>query len=161
MEQDLEYAIRRLVEIGLRALSPGINDPMTAIAVLDRLGAALCELASRRLQSGVTRRDGKQRLVRGVTDYPGLIDAMFHMLRQAGTRVPAVMIRLLKVLAEVGAVGRDHARIQCLRRHADLTRDAALRGTQDAAAVDAVHERYRTALDAMEPPDARQQIALQ
>ncbi|MBN8899437.1 MAG: hypothetical protein BGO51_14525 [Rhodospirillales bacterium 69-11] len=154
VEQDLEYAVRQLVEMGLRALSPGINDPMTAIAVLDRLGAALCELASRQLPSGVTVRDGKQRLARGATDYPGLVDAMFHMLRQAGTNVPAVMIRLLEVLAEAGAVERDRARIEWLRVHVDLTRDAALRGTQDAAALDAVHERYRTALAAMQPPDA-------
>jgi hypothetical protein len=42
--QDLEFAVRQLVEIALRALSPGINDPFTAIAVLNRLGAALEEL---------------------------------------------------------------------------------------------------------------------
>eukprot|EP01036_Dinobryon_divergens_P057747 gene57747-77077_t len=37
---DLEFAIRQLVEVAVRALSPGINDPHTAISVLDRLGAA-------------------------------------------------------------------------------------------------------------------------
>ena len=36
--QDLEFAVRQLVEVAVRALSPGINDPFTAIAVLDRLG---------------------------------------------------------------------------------------------------------------------------
>ena len=39
--QDLEYGLRQLVEIALRALSPGINDPYTAIAVVNQLGAAL------------------------------------------------------------------------------------------------------------------------
>jgi uncharacterized membrane protein len=38
---DLEFAVRQLVEVAVRALSPGINDPHTAISVLDRLGAAL------------------------------------------------------------------------------------------------------------------------
>ena len=40
---DLEFAIRQLVEVAVRALSPGINDPHTAMSVLDRLGASLCD----------------------------------------------------------------------------------------------------------------------
>jgi uncharacterized membrane protein len=45
--QDLEFAVRQLVEVAVRALSPGINDPFTAMAVLDRLGATLCAAACR------------------------------------------------------------------------------------------------------------------
>lgn len=43
--EDLEFPIRQLVEVAVRALSPGINDLRTAMSVLDRLGAALCDLA--------------------------------------------------------------------------------------------------------------------
>ncbi len=75
VEQDLEYAVRQLVEIALRALSPGINDPFTAIGVLDRLGATLAGLVGRTLPDGVFRRDGEVRLVRPATDYAGLADA--------------------------------------------------------------------------------------
>ncbi|MEO5698799.1 MAG: DUF2254 domain-containing protein [Burkholderiaceae bacterium] len=42
--QDLRFAIDELVEIAARALSPGVNDPFTAIACIDWLGAALGEL---------------------------------------------------------------------------------------------------------------------
>jgi len=42
--QDLEFSIRHLVEIALRALSPGINDPYTALAVIDRLRGSLARL---------------------------------------------------------------------------------------------------------------------
>ena len=79
--QDLEFAVRQLVEVAVRALSPGINDPHTAIASLDRLGAALCELAPRTCRPGVVRGDGRAALV-GHVDYAGLVDAMFHMIRQ-------------------------------------------------------------------------------
>ena len=48
-EQDLEFSIDELVEIGLRALSPGINDPFTAITAIHWLGAAIAELGQRRL----------------------------------------------------------------------------------------------------------------
>jgi len=40
-----EFTVGQLVEVAVRALSPGINDPNTAMAVLDRLGAGLCDLA--------------------------------------------------------------------------------------------------------------------
>ena len=50
--QDLEYSIRQLTEIAVRALSPGINDPFTAGSVLERLGDALCRIAPRFLATG-------------------------------------------------------------------------------------------------------------
>jgi uncharacterized membrane protein len=149
LEQDLEFAVRQLVEIGLRALSPGINDPFTAIVVMDRLGAALCELVGRDLPTGHTSRDGRLRLSRPTTDYAGLLDAMFHMLRQAGADQPAVMIRLLEVLGEIGAVEQDPDRRRSLWRHAGLAHDAAMAGTQDAAARETIAARYRRALDRM------------
>ncbi|WP_137179736.1 DUF2254 domain-containing protein [Roseomonas sp. AR75] len=142
VEQDLEYAVRQLVEVGMRALSAGTRDPFTAVNVLDQLGAALCETAARRLPDGRIWRDGVLRLQRPVTDYAGLADAMFHMLRQAGESEPAVSIRLLEVIGAVAAVEKDPARLAVLRRHLDLARDAALRGSQDQTVRAAAAERH-------------------
>ena len=47
--QDIEYGIRQLVEMATRALSPGINEPFTAIGCIDRLGDALCQMTRRRI----------------------------------------------------------------------------------------------------------------
>lgn len=146
-EQDLEYVVRQLVEIGLRALSPGINDPFTAVAVLDHLGATLCSLAGRRLPDGRTSRDGRLRLQRPSTDYAGLLDAMFHAIRQAGAAQAMVAIRLLEMLTEVAGVERDPKRRAELRRHADLACDAALTDASDASVQDAV-ARCKAALTA-------------
>jgi uncharacterized membrane protein len=154
VEQDLEFAVRQLVEVGLRALSPGVNDPFTAVAVLDRLGAALCQLAGRALPDGRVARGGRVRVERPATDYAGLLDAMFHMLRQDGAGSPAVMIRLLEVLAEVGAQERDPGRRRELRRHVALARDAAVAGTQDPAARAAIEERHAAAVAAWPPAAA-------
>ena len=149
VEQDLEFAVRQLVEIALRALSPGINDPFTAIAVLDRLGAGLCALAGRELPEGRTTRGGRVRVIRPATGYAGLLDAMFHMLRESGAGQPAAMIRLLEVLAGVGSVERDPARRRELRRHAGLAAEAALRGTPDEAAEADIAERRDRAFAAL------------
>jgi uncharacterized membrane protein len=146
VEQDIEFAVRQLVEVALRALSPSINDPFTAIAVVNHFGAALCDLAGRELPDGRTFRDGRLRVERPATDYVGLVDAMLHMVRQSGASSPAVMIRLVDVLAEVAAVEQDPRRRRVLRRHLDLAFEAATAATGDRAAREDLEDRHRAAL---------------
>ncbi|MBR0648722.1 DUF2254 domain-containing protein [Roseomonas terrae] len=118
--QDLEFAVRQLVEVAVRALSPGINDPFTATAVLDHLGAALTEVAPRNLAGNVLLRDGTVALHRKVTDYAGLCDAMFHMIRQNAASSAAVLIRLIDVLQKALQVEKRPERQAILVRHAQL-----------------------------------------
>jgi uncharacterized membrane protein len=131
--QDLEFAVRQLVEVALRALSPGINDPFTAIAVLDRLGAALSGLAGRHLPPAVLLRDDAVVLHRRVTTYVGLSDAMFHMIRQAGAGQAAVLIRLVEVIDQALDVEADRARRAHLLHHVRLAAGAGREGIADAA----------------------------
>ncbi len=142
---DLEFAVRQLVEVAVRALSPGINDPHTAISVLDRLGAALCVVAQRHFADGRFERGGRIAVVVPATGYDGLADAMFHMIRQNAAGSAAVLIRLLEVLTAVIGVERDAARMATLQRHADLVtgdgeRDIAT--PADLADLRARHTRF-------------------
>jgi uncharacterized membrane protein len=139
--QDLEFAVRQLVEVATRALSPGINDPFTAIAVLDRLGAVLCSIAPRHLPRSTVERGGRVVLHRQVTDYAGLCDAMFHIIRQNAAGSPAVLIRLLEMLGRVMAVERRAERRAELLRHAELALAAGRIGTADPADVAALEAR--------------------
>ena len=131
--QDVEYSIRQLTEIAVRALSPGINDPFTAGSVLDRFGDALCRMKGRHLATGVVSRDGKIVLVMPLTDYPGLCDAMFHTIRQSASSSAYVLIRMLDVLANVAEVENDVLRQHELRRHAAFVADAGRAGLADVA----------------------------
>ncbi len=124
---DLEYTIRQLVEVAVRALSPGINDPNTAISVLDRLGASLCDMSGRNLPNGVWLRDEKACLVVPSVDYDGLVDAMFHMIRQNAAGSTAVLIRLLEVLTAVASCETDASRHGTLARHTALVVEDARR----------------------------------
>ena len=123
----MEFAIRQLVEVAVRALSPGINDPHTAMSVLDRLGAALCDAVPLHLASGVTLRDGKPAFVRPGIDYDGLVDGMFHLIRQNAAGSAAVLIRMMEVLTSIAGCERDPSRLAVLQRHADLVRGDAER----------------------------------
>ncbi|TXN73988.1 DUF2254 domain-containing protein [Methylobacterium sp. WL18] len=143
--QDLEYSIRQLVEIAVRALSPGINDPFTAGSVVDHLGDALCRVASRHLPTGAVVRDGKVVLVVPVSDYDGLCDAMFHMIRQNAAGSMYVLARMLDVLTRVAEVERLTDRTDELARHADLVLAAARRDVadpHDLADLEARHARF-------------------
>lgn len=130
---DLEYSIRQLVEVAVRALSPGINDPHTAISVLDRLGLSLCDMVGRHLPSGVWLRDGKVCLVVPSVSYDGLTDAMFHMIRQNAAGSVAVLIRLLDVLTAVASCEPRADRRETLARHAELVVEDARRSIGNSA----------------------------
>ncbi|BDL39042.1 DUF2254 domain-containing protein [Methylorubrum sp. GM97] len=143
--QDLEYSIRQLVEIAVRALSPGINDPFTAGSVVDHLGDALCRVASRHLPTGAVVRKGRVALVLPVTDYDGLCDAMFHSIRQNAAGSVHVLARMLDVLTRVAEVERLTDRSAELARHADLVIAAARRDVadpNDLADLEARHVQF-------------------
>jgi uncharacterized membrane protein len=114
--QDLEYNLRQLVEIALRALSPGVNDPYTAIAVINQLGAALEEILQRSLPPAFRRdNEGKVRVIAQCSDPQGLVDAAFDAIRQAGQGVPSVLIRVADVLGELAPVLRTESARQAVR----------------------------------------------
>ncbi len=118
-EQDAEFSINQLVEICLRALSPGINDPLTAITCIDWLGAAMSRLANRRIPS--SRRYDKHDVLRVIamrTTFAGAMDAAFNQPRQAGASHPAVMIRLLEAMHTIATQCPDDSYRQIVARHA-------------------------------------------
>jgi uncharacterized membrane protein len=139
---DPEFTVRQLVEIGVRALSPGINDPNTAISVLDRLGGVLCGLAGKHLPNGVHRREGRVVLITPTFGYDGMLDAMFHMIRQNGGGSTAVLIRILEVLTAVAACERDGNRRDGIARHARLVLEDAQRKVENPSDFADVRDRF-------------------
>jgi uncharacterized membrane protein len=142
--QDLEFAVRQLAEVAVRALSPGINDPFTAMAVLDRFGDVLCGMTDRHLPGSAMLRDGRAVLFRRAVDYDGLLDAMFHMIRQNGAGSAAVLLRLMEILGAVLAVEQAPERCAALRRHAYLALAAGRQSLEERAVVDDLEARFAT-----------------
>ncbi|KHL70689.1 hypothetical protein SF06_07730 [Pseudomonas flexibilis] len=116
--QDLLFVVNQLVEIAVRALSPGINDPFTAMACLDRLGIGLVQVAGRqppapqRLDS-----DGTLRLIAPPLTFCALADAAFDPIREYGCSSVAVSLKLLDTLAVVAPALRSPQQRDCLARH--------------------------------------------
>jgi uncharacterized membrane protein len=145
--QDIEYAIDQLVEIAVRALSPGINDPYTAITCVDRLGSALCRLAARQMPSPY-RFDERNtlRVIAPATVFGDLVDAAFNQIRQYGRDSVAVTLRLLETIETIGPFtqrGEDRA---ALRRHAEMIVRSAHEALPEAGDRHAVDARFQAAL---------------
>ncbi|CAN5828014.1 DUF2254 domain-containing protein [soil metagenome] len=160
--QDAEFAINQLVEIAVRALSTGINDPFTATNCIDQLSAALTVVAGRAFPSPYRRDDqGALRVI--ATKQPtfgGMVDAAFNQIRQNSHSVPAVTVRLLEALASIAEnTGREDYR-EVLRRHADMIRRGSLAELAEENDRQDVEERYWTVLEALDPNWAAQPVAL-
>jgi uncharacterized membrane protein len=102
LTQDPVFAIDQLVEIAIRALSPAVNDTFTALTCIDWISAGLATISDRRLEEGVYRgRSGKIRLIELDPSYDRMVNRAFDKVRQAGSGMTAVVIRLLDALAHI------------------------------------------------------------
>ncbi|HUF46024.1 MAG TPA: DUF2254 domain-containing protein [Aestuariivirgaceae bacterium] len=124
--QDLEYSVRQLVEIALRALSPSLNDPHTAIAVIDRLAAALEIVSGRSLPAKEYRdNDGRLRVIVDTTDYEGLVEAAFNQIRQAANANVSVLIGLGHRLADLLQIAASAEQRQAIVKQLKMVERAA------------------------------------
>lgn len=142
--QDVEFAIDQLVEVAVRALSPGVNDPFTALNCIDRLGEALCRLASRSSPSALRFDDQHQlRVVTYPADFRAVSNAAFNQIRQYGASSAAVIIRLLETIAVISGFARRLDDRAALAHHAELALRAGRRGLSEEADVADLEERYK------------------
>jgi uncharacterized membrane protein len=128
LKQDAEFGILQLVEIAVRSLSTGINDPFTAMTCADRLASILRRLAGRDFPEATRFDDeGRLRVLVRANSYAELVDVAFQQLRQNGSGSAAVLVRLLegiRSIAEEATTGEQRA---ALRRQAKLILDTGLR----------------------------------
>ena len=109
-EQDLEFSMRRIVEIAQRALSPGINDPTTALYCIDRLGETLGRLAGRDIPSSM--RFDEERRLRVLTDvvsFEDLACPALAAIARYGLGDADVIAQLLRVMEALSQVARPEA----------------------------------------------------
>lgn len=105
--QDVGYAAHELVEMAVRALSPGINDPFTAMSCIDRLGGSLGRLVERSTPAMI-RRDSEsvpRVLITRADGFAEVLNQSFGQIREYGASSTAVSLTMLKALTEIA----DHA----------------------------------------------------
>jgi uncharacterized membrane protein len=149
--QDVYFAVNQLVEVAVRSLSAGINDPFTATNCVDRLGAALAKFAGRKLPAPFrSDRNGELRVVVPVVSFSQIADLAFDQIRQYGSTSVPVLLSLLETICKLAAFIRtdDHriALVGHLQRMHSVF-DIAARTEWDRSQLES---RYRKALRAIE-----------
>jgi uncharacterized membrane protein len=125
---DVEFALRQIVEVALRALSPGINDPFTAIAAIYRLGDALPHAMEFRYPVGIWRDDQNQiRLQALMSDFEGMLSAAYDQIRQSATAKPDVLLPMVEILESLIRLAHTEHQREVLRTHARMIANAAER----------------------------------
>ena len=124
--QDAEFLIHQVVEIAARALSPGVNDPYTAIACIDNLTSVMCYLTRIKFPSPY-RYDKKDnlRVIVSSHTFSGMLNASFNQLRQYAERNPSVMIRLMEAAMTISAFARNQSQQELIAQHAEMIMNAA------------------------------------
>ena len=149
-EQDLEYGVRQIVEIAVRALSPGINDPFTAINCIDALGSAICTVARRGLPGPLRYDDdGVLRLVTPVTTFGGLVDMAFNQIRQYGRTSVPVTLRLLEVIAVAAEQLTGSEERAALLRHAEMIHRSGQSAFSEPGDLADLNQRWAAATAAL------------
>lgn len=107
--QDVAFGFRQLVDVAARALSPGINDPTTAVHVIGHLSALVCRLAGRNPgpEHLTEDDDGRVRVVLSLPALRDFLDLAMNQPRQYGATDPAVAGRLLGLLSELAWCDRE------------------------------------------------------
>ena len=124
-EQDVEFSVNQLVEIALRALSPGINDPFTATNCLDWLTTFTINWTLRPEPTAYRADDAGQVRARvHLSDFAGLVDAGFNQLRQVATDHVVIVLHLLDRFNQIGRQLKTPAQRQAVRRQVDMLWEA-------------------------------------
>jgi uncharacterized membrane protein len=149
--QDVQFFLEQLVELAVRALSPGINDPGTARMCLDRLGQTLCQMATREMPDSCRYADdGQLRVIARPVAFENMVATAFDEIRRYGRSSVSVTVHLLDVIRDIaGCVTREPDRV-ALSTHAGII----VRDSREAALGDAdrtrIEESHRAAIAALQ-----------
>jgi len=110
LQQDVEFGIVRIVDIALRAMSPAVNDPTTALSCVDQLSCILIRwLAREPPRSFYYDPPHVLRVVVPWIKFEGLLDLAFEQIRHYAAGDAAVSLRLMRALGDIGFTATDSA----------------------------------------------------
>jgi uncharacterized membrane protein len=119
--QDVEYAVKQLTEMAVRAMSPAINDPFTAMTCLDHIGDGLLRFVRQGARGAhYTDQDGQLRFILEPITFAELLGAAFDLLRHASCDNASVLLHILEVIELIGQEARSPEVRQQLLPHVNL-----------------------------------------
>ncbi len=137
VSQDAAFGIRQLVDIALKALSPGINDTTTAVMCVDYLAAILARLAPRPIPSSHRSVKGELRVIAKGPNFEGLLTHAFDQIRRSANGNVTILLRILEALQILAGLTARPRRRRVLFEQMQQVAELAARS------VDSAHDRAK------------------
>jgi uncharacterized membrane protein len=151
VDQDPSFGIRQLVDMAMKALSPGVNDTSTAVMCIDYLSSILARLACLQFPPSQRYEGGTLRVIAIVPTFVGLLAEAFDQVRHSAEGNVAIMARMLSAIDAIASLtvhaGYIRALDEQLQWVAELA-DRTIESTHDRARIEARLMEVRETLEA-------------
>ena len=150
VDQDAGFGIRQIVDIALKALSPGINDTTTAIMCVDYLTAIMAQIAPRRIPSSRRYEEGELRAFAKGPTFESLLAESFDQVRSNARGNVAIMSRMLGAFQTLAGLTDSPRRRRVIGEQVQWIAELAacsLESAHDRARIDTRLARVREALE--------------
>jgi uncharacterized membrane protein len=141
VDQDPAFGIRQLVDIALKALSPGINDTSTAVICIDHLSAILQYAVSRQIESKYRYAEGDLRVIAIGSNFQSLLSEAFDQILENGEGNSAVIIRMLGAVEEISKVTKSKTRRHVLSEQVQIINEVAKRTIETSSVRQEICEK--------------------
>jgi uncharacterized membrane protein len=151
--QDPEFAIAQIVEIALRAMSPGVNDPNTAVTCVNWLADSLRVLAQNPAGNPAhLDSQGNIRVIEKVNDFERIVSTAYGAIRQVARNSPMLTIAMLNSISLLAPFVTTAAEQEALHNQVRLAYEGLAADTVSGDRQ-GVEEAYRWAVIALQPLD--------
>ncbi len=149
--QDIEYAVDQIAEVAIRAMSPAINDPFTAMNCIDHFSAGLVLFIEKEPpQPAIYDSNGQLRMVYEPIDFNELLNAAFDMLRHASCDNAFVLLRMLDAFEEIGQKTQNVEQRQELVRQVKMVQAESNVGNLISVDREAIRQRSEALVQSLE-----------
>jgi len=150
LAKDPEFGIRQIVDVAVKALSPSMNDPSTAVSCVHYLSAVLIRLAARRIPAPLRRDEGGAlRVLARSTDFRSCADLAFDQIREYARTDVAVTLQLLQSIERLAHTLRTEEQRDVLETHVWKISRGSAEGIGEPVDREAVNRRLRAAMEAL------------
>jgi uncharacterized membrane protein len=159
VEQDPAFGIRQIVDMALKALSPGVNDTSTAVMCVDYLSAILAQLASRKFPALLRYEENELSVITIAPTFEGLLAEAFEQIRGSAIGNVGIMVRMLSALDTLSGLTANPRRRRALHEQVLWIAELAGRTTESAHERERLAKRLMEVRKALEPEPEPEQVA--
>ena len=124
-KEDAAFGIRQIVDIAIKALSPGVNDTSTAVSCLDHLSVILSLLAQRQMSPPLQEQEGQLHVIAPAPKFADYVGNGFDEIRLSAAGNVTILLQMLRAIQRVAAVTASAHRRTALLQNARLVSEMA------------------------------------